>query len=239
MANQGRRPRGASKGTSVRRAKTPQRPPKPKKQTVVFDAPTADAEEPRTFRLGVVPGTTPGKWIDAWKERMPKVPLEPVQIEVAGQRAAIDELDAALVRLPLSDDSLHIVTLYDEIPVVVAAIDSHLLIADELTLADLAGEVLMILSDDVLVPFEVPGAVEPSFAPLRTADAVATAATGAGIAIVPMSVARMHQRKDADYRPLADGPISTVALAWPRDRTTPDVETFFGIVRGRTANSSR
>ena len=41
------------------------------------------------------------------------------------------------------------------------------------------------------------------------------------------------------HRVLADGPVSTVALAWPRDRTTPDVETFVGIVRGRTANSSR
>ena len=35
------------------------------------------------------------------------------------------------------------------------------------------------------------------------------------------------------------GPTSTVALAWRREHTTPDVETFVGIVRGRTANSSR
>jgi hypothetical protein len=30
-----------------------------------------------------------------------------------------------------------------------------------------------------------------------------------------------------------------VALAWLRDRTTPDVEAFVGVVRGRTARSSR
>lgn len=216
-------------------------PPKPPKKTsgVVFDAPAPEPEEPRTFRLGVVPGATPGKWIDAWKQRMPHVPLELVHIELADQRAAIDDLDAALVRLPLTDDALHVIPLYEEVPVVVAAIDSHLLAADELTLADLAGEVVITPSDDALAPFEVPGALAPRFAPLRTADAIATAASGAGVVIVPMSIARVHHRKDAEHRPLADGPGSTVALAWSRDRTTPDVDTFVGIVRGRTANSSR
>ena len=37
-------------------------PPKPPKKTatVVFDAPDPEPEQPRTFRLGVVPGATPG-----------------------------------------------------------------------------------------------------------------------------------------------------------------------------------
>ena len=62
---------------------------------------------------------------------------------------------------------------------------------------------------------------------------------GVGIVIVPMSLARLHHRKDVEYRPLRDGPSSTVALAWDADRTTPAVDAFVGIVRGRTANSSR
>ena len=216
-------------------------PPKPPKKTakVVFDAPEPESEEPRTFRLGVVPGSTPGKWIDAWKQRMPHVPVEVVPITVAGQREAVADLDAALVRLPVADDSLHVITLYDEVPVVVASLDSHLLAADELSVADLAGEVVMTPLDDPLGPLDIPGAVAPSFAPLPVADAIATAATGTGIVIVPMSLARLHHRKDADHRPLADGPTSTVALVWRRDHTTPDVETFVGIVRGRTSNSSR
>lgn len=216
-------------------------PPKPPKKTgkVVFDAPEPESDEPRTFRLGVVPGATPGKWIDAWKQRMPHVPVEIVPVEVADQREALDDLDAALVRLPLSDENLHIITLYDEVPVVVASIDSHLLAADELTIADLAGEIVMIPTDDPLRPIDVPGALSPSFAPLTVAEAIVTAATGTGIVILPMSLARMHHRKDAGHRPLVDGPTSTVALAWRRDHTTPDVETFIGIVRGRTSNSSR
>lgn len=216
-------------------------PQKPKKKTakVVFDAPQPEPEAPRTFRLGAVPGATPGKWIDAWKQRMPRVPLELVPIEVAAQREALDAIDAALVRLPLTDESLHIIPLYDEVPVVIAAVDSHLMAAEELSAADLEGEVVIGLSDDVLGPLDLPGTLPAAFAALPTGEAIATAASGVGIVIVPMSLARLHHRKDADHRVLVGGPTSTVALVWPRDRTTPDVETFVGIVRGRTANSSR
>ena len=198
------------------------------------------APRPRTFRLGAVPGATPGKWIDTWKQRMPRVPFELVPIEFADQRDAIEELDAALVRRPVErSDDLHVIPLYDEVPVVVASAESHLMAADELTADDLAGEVLITPQDDVLGPLGLP-TVAPSFPPLATtADAIATAASGVGIVVVPMSLARLHQRKDAGYRPLRDAPTSSVALAWLRERTTEDVETFIGIVRGRTANSSR
>lgn len=64
-------------------------------------------------------------------------------------------------------------------------------------------------------------------------------AAGVGVVIVPMSLARLHHRKDITSRLLTDGPVSPVALAWPEGETPPLVEAFIGIVRGRTANSSR
>ena len=78
--------------------------------------------------LGVIPGATPGGWIDAWKERMPQTELELRPIAVSTQRAALlDEgLDAALVRLPIDRDELSVIALYDETAVVVASADSHL-----------------------------------------------------------------------------------------------------------------
>lgn len=197
-------------------------------------------ETPRSFRLGVIPGATPGRWVDAWKQRIPHVEIELVPISVAEQRAALQDLDAALVRLPLAEsDDLHAIPLYDELAVVVTSADSSLLAADELTPDDLDGEVLITPGDDVLGPLALP-TVAPRFATLAsTEEAIATAATGVGVVVVPMSLARLHQRKDAGYRPLRGGPASTVALAWRREATTPDVETFIGIVRGRTPNSSR
>ncbi|GAB3632698.1 LysR substrate-binding domain-containing protein [Microbacterium shaanxiense] len=228
-----------STGRAPARTPAPSRKPGASAKKVVFDTPRV-VEETRSFRLGAVPGATPGKWIDTWKQRMPQVALELVPIEADSQRSAIDELDAALIRLPLNDDTLHIVALYDEIPVVVASAESHLLAVDELDPADLEGEVLITPLDDVLGPLDIPGVLAPAFPPLATtADAIATAATGVGIVIVPMSLARLHQRKDVGHRPLRGGPTSTVALAWPRERTTADVDAFVGIVRGRTANSSR
>lgn len=193
------------------------------------------------FRLGAIPGATPGKWIDAWHERMPGVDLELVPLAAADQRRALDEgeVDAALVRLPIDREGLSVIALYDEVPVVVTAADSHLTAADDLAIADLSGEVVIVPRDDVL-GIRVPDAVPPAFAPpADTAEAIATVAAGVGVVIVPMSLARLHRRKDADYRPLRDGPPSSVALAWIAERTTPAVETFVGIVRGRTANSSR
>lgn len=196
--------------------------------------------EPRSFRLGVVPGATPGRWVDTWRERMSRVPIELVPIDFPAQCEAVDTVDAALLRLPLDDDTLHVIRLYDEVPVVVASADSHLLAADELALEDLGGETLIVPRDTVLGPLVIPGTHTPVFAPLETtAEAIATVASGAGIVIVPMSLARLYHRKDAGYRPLRGGPISTVALVWSRERTTAEVETFIGIVRGRTANSSR
>ncbi|MGF2950137.1 LysR family substrate-binding domain-containing protein [Microbacterium alcoholitolerans] len=205
-----------------------------------FDEPKPAPEEPRTFRLGVIPGATPGKWIDAWKQRMPHVEIELVRLSVAEQREQLEELDAAIVRLPIEHaDDLHVIPLYEEVPVVVAAIDSFLLATDRLTADDLVEQVLITPADDVLGPLDLPTAA-PSFPQVATTEeAIATAASGVGIVVVPMSLARLHHRRDVDYRPLLAGPVSPVAVAWRRDATTPDVDTFVGIVRGRTANSSR
>jgi len=144
------------------------------------------------------------------------------------------------MRLPVNRDGLHAITLYDEVPVVVASIDSHLLVADELNATDLAGEVLLRSEEDVLGDLDLPGLVPASIAPLSTtADLIETVASGVGVAIMPMSLARLHHRKDVDYRPRAGGPESSVALVWPIEGESPDVDAFIGIVRGRTANSSR
>lgn len=196
---------------------------------------------PGTFVLGAIPGATPGKWIDIWHERMPQTTLDLAPLAVAAQRQALvdGDVDAALVRLPIDGDGLNVIPLYDEVPVVVCARDSHLTAADELESGDLDGEVLIVPQDDVL-GIRLPGTLAPAFAaPADTAEAIATVAAGVGVVIVPMSIARAHHRRDVEYRPLRDGPSSTVALAWVAERTTAAVEAFVGIVRGRTANSSR
>jgi DNA-binding transcriptional LysR family regulator len=225
-----------------RAASGAQKSPRPVTKRAPAPAPEPPALDlPSVLRLGVIPGATPGKWVDTWQARFPQVPVEIVPLEVRDQREALYDaaVDLALVRLPIDREGLSVIPLYDEVPVVVAAKDSHLMAADELTLADLEGEVVIVPADDVL-SLDVPGAVAPRFAPPQaTADAVAVAATGVSAVIVPMSLARALHRKDADHRVLTDGPTSSVALAWVSERTTDAVDLFVGIVRGRTQNSSR
>jgi hypothetical protein len=64
-------------------------------------------------------------------------------------------------------------------------------------------------------------------------------ASGTGVVVLPMSVARLHARKDVTTRPVVDAPESQIGLAWRADLDDPRTETFVGIVRGRTVRSTR
>jgi hypothetical protein len=69
--------------------------------------------------------------------------------------------------------------------------------------------------------------------------ALQVVASGAGLLILPMSVARHFNVKDTVARRLTGAPTTEIALAWPSDATDEVIEEFIGIVRGRTAQSSR
>ena len=226
------------------RAKAPARSPAPARSR----ATPASTEQPTPVpltgpvRLGVFPGASPGVWVDRWRQRLPDVRLELVPNDAAdGERALRDgSVDAALVRLPVDTDGLHVIPLYDEVTVVAFGSDSSLAAADELTFDDLAGEVRFVPRDDVLGPLDVPGVIGARGTPPETtADALATVGAGVGIVILPLSLVRLNQRRDVAHRPLAGAPASPVALAWVAENTTPEIEALVGIVRGRTARSSR
>lgn len=201
-------------------------------------------EEGERFRLGYVPGATPARWVRTWRDRLPDVPLELVALEPADAAAALRDgrADAAVLRLPVDKDVLAAIPLYEEQPVVLVSRD-HLLAAldeqEEVDVADLAGDVLLQPLDDV-VPWDGPVPGRPAVeAPATTADAVVLVAAGVGVLVVPQSLARLHHRKDVTFRRLTGAPTAPVGLAWVADAHTDLVEEMVGIVRGRTANSSR
>ncbi|MGW0333421.1 LysR substrate-binding domain-containing protein [Streptomyces sp. NPDC003011] len=200
---------------------------------------TGSAASP-SFRLAYVPGVTPGKWVRTWNERLPDAPLELVAVSAAEAPEALRDgrADAALVRLPVDRTVLSAIPLYTETTVVVVPKDHVVTAADEVSCADLADETVLHPLDDVLDWERPPG--EPAFErPATTADAVELVAAGIGVLVVPQSLARLHHRRDLTYRPVVDAPASEVALSWPEDATTDQVEDFIGIVRGRTPNSTR
>ncbi|WP_077800917.1 LysR family substrate-binding domain-containing protein [Streptomyces sp. JHA26] len=198
------------------------------------------SEEPPAFRLAYVPGVTPDKWVRIWNERLPDVPLSLTQVSAAEADGVLLDggADAGLVRLPVDRTVLSAIPLYTETTVVVIPKDHLVTAADEVTVEDLSDEIVLHPLDDVLGWERPPG--RPAFErPATTADAVELVAAGIGVLVVPLSLARLHHRKDLTYRPVTDAPGSGVALSWPEDAHTDLVEEFIGIVRGRTVNSTR
>lgn len=186
---------------------------------------TSDDDRPgRPLRVGFVPGVTPDKWARRWAERMPPHSLDLLPVEESDQTAVLEDgrADMCLVRLPVEEEArLHVIPLYTEVPVVVAPRGHFVEAADEVTVGDLDGEIV----------HAVP--------PLSAKDAVATVGAGVGVVILPMSVARLHHRKDVVHRPVTDSPETRIALAWRRDLDDDRTDIFVGVVRGRTAHSSR
>lgn len=191
------------------------------------------------LRIAFVPGVTPDKWARIWRERRTGAPLELSLVDEADQRRVLDEeeADMCLARLPLDQEGLHLVRLYDEQPVVVVPRDHPVSVYDEIDLTDLV--------DEHLVVGDPPGWAElRSLAPLHLpgmslAEAFEVIASGTGVGIVPTSVARLHHRKDLVSRSVTGVPWTTVGLAWPRTLDDDRTEDFIGIVRGRRAGSSR
>ena len=197
--------------------------------------------DPAVFRLGYVPGVTPGKWARIWAQRRPQVPLELVTASTDEAVALVraGAVDAALVRLPIDRTGLHTIPLYTETTVAVVPTDHVVTATDEATLADLADETVLRPQDDPLPwPGDRPGRAA-AFVPATTAEAFPLVAAGIGLLVVPQSLARLHHRRDLTHRPLTDAPGSAVGLAWPDAENTELMEEFIGVVRGRTDNSTR
>jgi DNA-binding transcriptional LysR family regulator len=189
------------------------------------------------FRVGFVTGATPDKWARIWRERHPRRPLELVPVEQEAQEAGLRDgsLDMCLVRLPVDREGLHCIPLYDEVAVVVVSREHVATVVDEVTLDDLADEQLVLPHSSGWTP-SVP---QLDFPPMSVKEAVEVVAAGSGVVLLPQSVARLHHRKDVTDRPVTDLPTTKVGLAWLVDNDDDRVQEFIGIVRGRTARSSR
>lgn len=191
---------------------------------------------PSPLRVGFVVGTTPDRWAGRFRERTDQR-LDLVVVEEADQERAVreGEVDMVLARLPVDRTELHCIRLYEEQAVVVVGLDHVLTILEEVDLADLA--------DEQLVHPErsgwTPQATQLAWPSTDLATAVETVASGTGIVVVPQSLARLHQRRDVTYRPVHGLPGTEVGLVWRVDHDPPGAQGFIGVVRGRTARSSR
>jgi len=179
------------------------------------------------FRVAYVRGVTPTKWARIWHERRPERTLELIRTDCDQAEVLRDgRVQMAFVRLPIDQDGLNVIPLYQEIAVAVVPVEHPAAAVDDIVAADLDGETV----------HEATGDIDEVFALI---------AAGVGVVVVPQSIARLHARRDVTSRPVTDAPPTQIALAWLVESELDDsqdaaaIEDFIGIVRGRTARSSR
>lgn len=199
---------------------------------------------PEPFRVQFVAGVTPDKWVRIWAARVSEVPLE---VTPAGDDPVHDLHEGVssmcFVRLPVEREGLHVIPLYEEVPVVVVGKDHPVAAFEEIDVRDLAAQQLVAPSGSVpeWLAISDPELTVRADAmpPMSTQQAVSVVAAGSGMVIVPLSVARLHHRKDVVHRPVTGVAPSHIGLAWRIDDDDERIQTFIGIVRGRTERSSR
>ena len=205
--------------------------------------------------LGAIPGATPDKWVARWRSRYPDLPLQvhyydddpdsALDAQLARLRAGT--VDVGYIRMPEAAQEIdkglyHRVLLYREEAVVSAAADHWIAAAESsVTAAEIAEETQFHPADML-----VEGAGPDSHTPQAGADlgraerlALETAATGAGVVVLPASVARMLARKDVAIRTVEGLPGYQTGLAWLVEQDSDLIQEFIGVARGRRPGSGR
>ena len=102
--------------------------------------------------MGFVTGATPDKWAGTWRERQREpIELVPVTEDVQEHGVRTGALDVALVRLPVDRDGLHLIPLYEELPVAVMNVDNEQDL-DEMFLNDGSGASFTKMAADIPKP---------------------------------------------------------------------------------------
>lgn len=199
--------------------------------------PGSEHVAPRRLAVGYVPGVQPDKWLARWRDRRPEAP---VSAQCVGDpRAALvadsgdDGFDVIFFREPedaprSAPPGLLRVPLYTETMAVLAAKGHEISAFDSLTADDLAGERWLDPLDAITAsPDEVSAAVD-------------LVAAHVGLLVLPLPYARALSRRDVVARPLEGVPATRMGVAWAAAREGDElIDEFVGIVRGRSAASSR
>lgn len=207
------------------------------------------------IQLGFTRGVAPSKWAARWARAVPERPLELIPFahpfgrpSDAGQDMLLER--AAPGERPLGSDpreshrTHHALRLYEEAVALVLPADHELAELSEIPAVDLA---LVPLLDHPQHPDSWPAATpwsDPSWMPRGLPEALALVSTGIGGVLAPLPLARhlVDKRAHAVLRVVADGdhlPGTTIWASWRVERDAPDVQQLAGILRGRTARSSR
>ncbi|MCW2288712.1 LysR substrate binding domain-containing protein [Leucobacter luti] len=228
-------------------------PVDPVPQTEPTRAPAAavGAAGPAPLRLGFARGIAPSTWAQRW-EVVSGNALELAPVNVAYGRSDTIECDVMLERtLPglrpagseTPNPTRHALRLYLESVTLVVPAEHDLAKLDAIALTELDSVPLIA---HPFHPAEWPAPVpwnDPTWTPQSVPAALELVATGAGAIMLPTLLARhLTDKRKHSLVPVTgvdDLPLTSVWATWDIDRDAADVQQLVGVLRGRTARSSR
>lgn len=179
------------------------------------------AAQPTRITIGYTPGIIVTPAVRQLRHAHPEAGIQSLHLEWNEPRAALLEhrVDAAVTRLPLTTDGLHVTILYDEPRLLLVPLDHRLAGKESVTLDDIASEPIPRLPDPAFNAYwridpRPDGRPAPD-GPLVTAleDKNELIAAGLAVAIVPAGVYSGQVRPDLTTVPLHGVPPSHVILA--------------------------
>ncbi|MFB7501033.1 LysR family transcriptional regulator [Streptomyces sp. NPDC056161] len=181
------------------------------------------ARGPRRLVVGFRAGVVVTRALRVFGAAHPGVEVHARRVEWDDQERLILDgtVDLAYVRRPIDERGLTLVPLYTEERVAMLPAHHRLAGKQDLALADLAGERRLRYADPL-----------PGDLPIRTVEEkFECVAGGAGITLVPTSVAEQYSRPDITYVPVRDAEPDQVFLAWAASRRAPLITDFARVAR--------
>lgn len=160
-----------------------------------------------------------------WELANPTVPLRLVQVESRGAGLTEGLVDVALLRGDVQLAGVRTEFLLEEARVAVVPADGPLARRAELSLADLAGQVVAIneQSGTTTARLWPDGARPRTTAVSDTQDWLVAIASGRAVGVSSEATALMHAFPGVAYLPLRDAPPLSVVLAWNDPPSHPSV----------------
>ena len=184
-------------------------------------AATKAAAQPSRITIGYTPGIIITPAVRQLRRACPDAEVQSLHLDWNEPRAALldHRVDAAVTRLPLVTDGLHVTILYDEPRMLLVPLDHRLAGKESVTLDDIAGEPIPKMPDPVWNAYwridpRPDGSPAPD-GPLVEAleDKTELIAAGLAVAIIPGGIPGGHFRPDLTTIPLHDVAPSHVVLA--------------------------
>ncbi|KAM9863053.1 LysR substrate-binding domain-containing protein [Leucobacter sp. BZR 635] len=201
--------------------------------------------------LGFTRGVAPSKWGKRWRAVSPQ-PLSIVPFpRPYGRPGNASDFDMLLERtapgqVPVGTEdhatrTHHALRLYDEALAIVLPKGHELTGVETISLAELADvRILDHPNHSPAWPAPEPWA-DPAWMPANITAALDVVATGLGGILMPAPLARHITDKHQHLTIRISDPVvgGTVWASWPVERDAPDMQHLAGVMRGRTARSSR